>query len=331
MRNTTLVLALTSVLLMSAAADAPTRADAAREQDRIRTEMVDNLKAYAVYKMGMYEEAFERWEALAKKGNAQGILNLANMYQAGKGVPKDLAKALEWYKKGGDQGDPQCLFNVAEAYEQGLGTEPDQAKAGEFLQRAAEADSSQAQLKLAKALQASGDAEDAGYWLQRAADNGEAEAQAVLAKAAPSTASEVDRESPQGVQVRSLLSLLDAATNERDLDLMMDPIAPDAKIRVKLPEQSGFQTMDREQLRGLWDATFGKSERYRFARVRSRSTQTEKGVRVVSTIREYLTTGNTTRQLKLDEVMLVDVSGLSPKIRDLSLTITPVDGSGPQG
>ncbi|MEO1281813.1 MAG: tetratricopeptide repeat protein [Pseudomonadota bacterium] len=300
-------------------------AKADTEQNRIRTEMVDNLKAYAVYKMGMYEEAFTRWKALAEKGNAQGILNLANMYQAGKGVPKDLVKALAWYKKGGDQGDPQCLFNVAQAYSSGLGTEVDDAKAVIYLRQAAEAGSSQAQLRLAKSLQADGKLDDAMYWFQRAADKGEAEARAVLAKATPESDTALDRTSPEAAKIRALLGLLDSATNERDLDLMMDPILADAKILVKLPEQSGFQTMDKGQLRGLWEATFDKSERYRFARTRSVAKLDGKGVRVESSIREYLTTGNDTRQIKLDEDLVVDVSGLSPKITAMTLTITPVE------
>ncbi|MEO1205997.1 MAG: tetratricopeptide repeat protein [Pseudomonadota bacterium] len=303
------------------------RADAeiAAEQNRIRTEMVDNLKAYAVYKMGMYDEAFERWQALADKGNAQGILNLANMYQAGKGVPKDLAKALAWYKKGGDQGDPQCLFNVAEAYERGLGTAADAEKAAVYLRRAAEAGSSQGQLKLAQSLEAEGQTRDALYWYQRAADNGEAEARAFLAKASPAHDAALDRTSREAAQVRELLSLLDSATNERDLDLMMDPISPDAKIRVKLPAQSGYQTLDKAGLRELWQQTFNQSVRYRFARTRSEALRDGDDIRVVSTIREYLTTGNQTRQLQLDEDLRVDAGGLSPKITAMTLSITAVD------
>lgn len=295
------------------------------DQNRIRTEMVENLKAYAVYKMGMYEEAFAKWESLAKRGNAQGILNLANMYQAGKGVPRNLEKALEWYRVGGEQGDPQCLYNVAKAYEAGLGTPADAAKSYHYKQRAAEAGSSQAQVEVAKALKANGKTDRALYWFQRAADNGEAEAKAVLSALKPGDTPGLERTAPEAVKVRGLLSNLDSATNGRDIDLMMDPIKADASIRVKLPEQSGFQAMNKEQLRGLWLATFDQSERYRFTRTRAEMSREEDKVRVVSRIREYLTTGNDTKLLTLDEDLLVDVSGAEPRITAVTLRITPED------
>ena len=52
-------------------------------QARIHTEMVEALEAYAYQKMGQHEQAFIKWMVLAEKGNAQGILNVANAYQDG--------------------------------------------------------------------------------------------------------------------------------------------------------------------------------------------------------------------------------------------------------
>src|SRR5205823_6240780 len=44
----------------------------------------------------------------ADQGNAKGQYNLADMYEYGKGVTKDLAQALSWYQKSAAQGDDKA-------------------------------------------------------------------------------------------------------------------------------------------------------------------------------------------------------------------------------
>ena len=59
--------------------------------DRVSREAVEALEAYAVYKMAQYPEAYRRFLGLAQKDNVQGMLNVANMLQAGLGTERDAA------------------------------------------------------------------------------------------------------------------------------------------------------------------------------------------------------------------------------------------------
>ncbi|MBE0486992.1 sel1 repeat family protein [Marinobacter sp.] len=103
--------------------------DDAEEQTRIARDMVKALQAYAVYKMGQYDEAFERYCELADRGNSQGILNVANMYAAGLGTEKDLEKAFEWYLRAAEKGEVIGMEAVADAYREGLGVAQSSSKA----------------------------------------------------------------------------------------------------------------------------------------------------------------------------------------------------------
>lgn len=107
------------------------------DQRKVAREMVQVLEAYAVYKMGLYDQAYERYRALAENGNIQGMLNLAGMYGEGKGTPKDQGKALEWYRKAADEGNGTAMYEVARAFDQGIGVEANPAKAQAWYWRAA--------------------------------------------------------------------------------------------------------------------------------------------------------------------------------------------------
>lgn len=106
------------------------------DQTRIARDMVKALQAYAVYKMGQYDEAFERYCELAERGNSQGILNVANMYAAGLGTAQDLEKAFEWYMTAAEKGDVIGMEAVADAYREGQGVAQSSSKADDWLARA---------------------------------------------------------------------------------------------------------------------------------------------------------------------------------------------------
>jgi TPR repeat protein len=55
------------------------------------------------------------------------------MFDFGKGVPQDLAKAMEWYQKAAAQGDGPALCNLAVLYYNGEGVKPDREKAYQYL------------------------------------------------------------------------------------------------------------------------------------------------------------------------------------------------------
>lgn len=68
-----------------------------------------------------YADAFCWFEAAAKEGHNDAMIYTANYYKDGKGVEKNLEKALEWYTKAAIKDDDVCLI-VAEMHENGIGT-----------------------------------------------------------------------------------------------------------------------------------------------------------------------------------------------------------------
>jgi hypothetical protein len=54
---------------------------------------------------GNYAEAFFWWQKAAEAGDAGAMFNVGSAYYAGRGVAKDPAKAVEYYRKARDAGD----------------------------------------------------------------------------------------------------------------------------------------------------------------------------------------------------------------------------------
>lgn len=294
------------------------------KKKQVHSEMVEVLKAYGVHKMGQYDQAFDAWMALARKGNAQGILNVANLYAEGKGVEKDLKKAAQWYQKGADQGDPHCLYRLALAYDQGFGLDTDPSKAAQYYELAASGGATDAQIHLATALIEAGDIEKARYWLQRAADRGDQKARTMRDKlgGTSNATGANDITDDRRIRIHRLLNDLDAAANARDADWLTKAIAPDAKIFVRLPGQAAAEPMSKDILRRLWQSTFDKTDRYRFTRAKFDMSEASGLVRIRSKIREYLTSNDArTQVLLLKETLHVDFASDEPIITGLSLIV----------
>ena len=66
---------------------------------------------------------------LAEQGDANSEFDLARMYFDGKGVTKDYAEALQWYRKAAEQGQIEAQFYLGEMYLRGQGTPEDYAEA----------------------------------------------------------------------------------------------------------------------------------------------------------------------------------------------------------
>jgi len=64
------------------------------------------------------------------------------------GVPKDYAKALEWYRKSVDQGGCVAQYKLGNCYETGECVPQDYAKAAEWYSKAAEQGLASAQKEL---------------------------------------------------------------------------------------------------------------------------------------------------------------------------------------
>ena len=111
--------------------------DFSPQKDKVSTEAVANLEAYAVYKMGRYDQARAIWEDLAAKGNTTAMINLSNMFGQGQGTPPDQAKALEWTRQAAQGGDSRAQVELGWAHERGQGVPHDNHLAAEWFRKAA--------------------------------------------------------------------------------------------------------------------------------------------------------------------------------------------------
>lgn len=63
--------------------------------------------------------------------------NIAILYLEGAGVPKDEAKAAEWFRQAADRGEPQAQYRLAGLYAAGTGVKRDRIEALIWLDMAA--------------------------------------------------------------------------------------------------------------------------------------------------------------------------------------------------
>jgi TPR repeat protein len=64
------------------------------------------------YDRGDYAAALREWQPLAEKGDLQAERRLGDLYGEGKGVPRDDAEALRWYRAAASRGDLKARFEV---------------------------------------------------------------------------------------------------------------------------------------------------------------------------------------------------------------------------
>jgi TPR repeat protein len=63
---------------------------------------------------------------------------LGNIYATGQGVPRDDAKARQWYEQSAAKGSTAAMMALGRLYEEGQGVAVDLAKAREWVQKAAD-------------------------------------------------------------------------------------------------------------------------------------------------------------------------------------------------
>lgn len=97
----------------------------------------DLRSGIAAYKAGDYETALREFSEDAKKGNANAQFNIAVLYLTGRGVERDLSKAIEWHLKAAAQGLPAAEHGLGVIYYQGLGVKQDYEQALVWFRRAA--------------------------------------------------------------------------------------------------------------------------------------------------------------------------------------------------
>ena len=96
---------------------------------------------------------------MAAYGNPDSQFFMAQVYEQGKVVPKDMEKAIDFYRMAANQGHLESCRKLAELF-------PEEAI--DWYQKAANLNDPQAQMKLSHLYEEQGDSDQAVYWLERA-------------------------------------------------------------------------------------------------------------------------------------------------------------------
>jgi hypothetical protein len=129
-------------------------------------------KAGADVSAGKYKEGAAEFQALGEKGNPFAQCICGVMYQNGRGVPKDIHKAVDWYMKSAKQGFAGAEEHLGEIYRDGTdGIRKDNKLAANWFRRAAFHGDGKAQLALGRMFMDSAkpqESNEAKVWLARA-------------------------------------------------------------------------------------------------------------------------------------------------------------------
>ena len=102
--------------------------------------------ACAEHKSGTAE--FRQTLREAKKGDARAQNSLGSIYERGRGVAKDYAEAVKWYRKAAEKDHAIAQHNLGIMYANGRGVAQDYAEAVKWFRKAAEQDYANAQSNL---------------------------------------------------------------------------------------------------------------------------------------------------------------------------------------
>lgn len=84
-----------------------------------------------------YAVAASELDVFAQKGDAVAQNMLARQYENGKGVTRNYAKAMQWYRQAANQGLADAQFNVGRLFAAGTGVDKNELEAMNWLNRAA--------------------------------------------------------------------------------------------------------------------------------------------------------------------------------------------------
>jgi localization factor PodJL len=120
------------------------------------------------------------YERAAAQGFAPAQYRLANLYENGKGVAKDLEQARLWYQRAAEAGNRMSMHNLASLYASGNLGKQEFAKAAEWFEQAADRGMTDSQFNLgmlyARGLGVPQNLETSYKWFSLAADKGDKDA-----------------------------------------------------------------------------------------------------------------------------------------------------------
>ena len=97
---------------------------------------------------GNYEVAESILRAAAERGHPNSQCMLGLLYELGRGVPKDLQLALEWYHKAAAQDYADAQVSIGRCYDRGVGVPQDYGQAVLWFRKAANAGFADGQFEL---------------------------------------------------------------------------------------------------------------------------------------------------------------------------------------
>lgn len=94
-------------------------------------------------------QRFNKQNKLATEGNVKAMYDVGKLYERGRGVNKDMAKAAEWFQKAADGGNASAQARLGILYFEGRGVKQNYNSALKLLNSAAKANVPSAQYQLA--------------------------------------------------------------------------------------------------------------------------------------------------------------------------------------
>jgi len=85
----------------------------------------------------IWQERFNEAMADAEEGDAKAQYKIGEMYEKGRGTPKDLKQAFKWYQKASEQYYMKAQYRLGYMYYSGAGVSINKAKAFTFLRKPA--------------------------------------------------------------------------------------------------------------------------------------------------------------------------------------------------
>lgn len=163
------MLLLGLVSFLSLLADRSSRAQPTADFDPSTVTVIDS------------DEILRRDQSDAERGEMYAQFALGLRYATGNRVPKDEAKAVEWYRKAAAQGYAHAQLNLGVCYEAGRGVAMDEVQAVMWYRNAAEQNLADAQYRLGVCYEAgrgiATDLVESVKWYRKAADQNLAKAQ----------------------------------------------------------------------------------------------------------------------------------------------------------
>jgi serine/threonine-protein kinase len=98
-------------------------------------------------------EAIRWYRKAAETGDPRGMLQLGGMYSLGVGVAQDNQAAAHWFHAAADTGNPSAMFDLGWLYERGQGIPKDLKRANELYRQAAALGNNEARRRLALGIQ----------------------------------------------------------------------------------------------------------------------------------------------------------------------------------